>query len=216
MSATKIRKGRPNFENLSARDCRYVGNVILLVLMCFLGGERVSAYTCSLVALPPSQDLLLSAKHLFFAARTVWHGPQSSHGERDWRGLQATQSLESAADCHGCSQLRPSADAITATLAPAGRTPTIFGDSGWRHVGAGDAVAPARHPALRAPLAGLFRLRQLLGSLGDGERRQQHSRNDQRFQHGECPQLGHTFVTTLARLRAISTAVLTASSRLSV
>ena len=45
-------------------------------------------------------------------------------------------------------------------------------------------------------------------------RRQQHSRDDQSFQHGDCLQLQHASVTT--RLRAISIAVLTASSRLSV
>src|SRR6516225_7058579 len=132
-------------------------------------------------------DLLFCAKHLFVAA-----------------------------NCQGCSQLQSSADAITAALAPAGRTPTVLGDSSWCLVGAGDAVAATRHPARRAPLAGLFRLRQLLGPLSEGERRQQHSRNDQSLQHGECLQLGHSFVTTLARLRAISIAVLTGSSRLFV
>src|SRR6516165_10365861 len=112
--------------------------------------------------------------------------------------------------------VRTSADARAAALAPTGRTPTVLRKSGRRLVGARYAVAAARHPAYRAPLTGLSRLRELMGSLREGERRQQHSRDDQSFQHGECPQLGHTFVTTLARLRAISTAVLTASSRLSV
>src|SRR5262249_37340892 len=111
----------------------------------------------------------------------------------------------------GCSQLHaPSADAIAAALAPAGRTPTVLLEGGWRLVGAGYAIVAARHPAQRAPLAGLSRLRQLLGSLRGGECWQQHSRDDQGFQHDDCSHLGHTFVTTLARLRAISTAVLTA------
>jgi len=33
------------------------------------------------------EDLLLRAKHLFVAARTVVHGLQSSRGERDQLGL---------------------------------------------------------------------------------------------------------------------------------
>jgi hypothetical protein len=41
----------------------------------------------------------------------------------------------------------PSADAITAALAPPGRTPTVLGNSGWGLVGARYAVAAARHPA---------------------------------------------------------------------
>src|SRR5262249_47564678 len=77
-----------------------------------------------------------------------------------------------------------SADAITAALAPADRTPTVLGDSGRRLVGARYAVVAARHPTHRAPLAALPRLRQLLGTLREGERRQQHSRDDQSFQHG--------------------------------
>src|SRR5215471_6864204 len=32
VSATKIRRGRPNFENLSARDCRDFGNILHLLL----------------------------------------------------------------------------------------------------------------------------------------------------------------------------------------
>jgi hypothetical protein len=39
----------------------------------------------------PSGDLLLCAKHLFAAARTVWHRRQSSRGERDRVGCSATQ-----------------------------------------------------------------------------------------------------------------------------
>src|SRR5262245_6913284 len=48
-----------------------------------------------------------------------------------------------------------SADAITAALAPAGRTPAVFGNGLRCLVGARYAVAAARHPARRAPLAGL-------------------------------------------------------------
>jgi hypothetical protein len=55
--------------------------------MCFLGGERVNAFTRSLVALCPSGDLLLFAKHLFVAARVAWHGLQSSRGEHNRLGL---------------------------------------------------------------------------------------------------------------------------------
>src|SRR5262245_18880317 len=52
----------------------------------------------------------------------------------------------------GCA---PSADAITAALAPAGWTPTLLGNSGRCLVGALHAVVAARRPAHRAPLAGL-------------------------------------------------------------
>src|SRR5215831_7430488 len=55
--------------------------------------------------------------------------------------------------------VRTSADAITAALAPAGRTPTVLGNSGRRLVGARYAIIAARGPAHRAPLAGLSRLR---------------------------------------------------------
>jgi hypothetical protein len=81
-----------------------------------------------------------------------------------------------------------STDAITAALSPASRTPTLLGNSGRRLVGARHAVAAARHPAHGTPLAGLSRLRQLLGLLRDGEPWQQHRRDDQSFQHGDCPQ----------------------------
>src|SRR5262245_64580513 len=47
----------------------------------------------------------------------------------------------------------------TAALAPAGRTPTVLGNSGRRLVGARYAIIAARGPAHRAPLAGLSRLR---------------------------------------------------------
>src|SRR5262249_45239132 len=54
----------------------------------------------------------------------------------------------------------PSADAITAALAPAGRTPSVLvGDSGRRLVGARYAVVATRRPAYGAPLARLSRLR---------------------------------------------------------
>src|SRR5262245_60217933 len=107
-----------------------------------------------------------------------------------------------------------SANAIAAALAPAVWTPTVLGDSGRGFVGAWYAVVPARHPAHRAPLAGLSQLRQLLGLLRDGEPRQQHSRDDQSFQHDDCPQRRSGFGRAdNSRLRAISTAVLTASSR---
>src|SRR5262245_15159110 len=55
--------------------------------------------------------------------------------------------------------VRTSADAITAALAPAGRTPTVLGNSGRRLVGVRYAVAAARHPAHWTQLAGLSRLR---------------------------------------------------------
>src|SRR5262249_61830739 len=55
--------------------------------------------------------------------------------------------------------VRTSADAIAAALAPTGRTPTVLRNSGRHLVGARYAVAAARHPAHRAPLAGLSRLR---------------------------------------------------------
>src|SRR5258708_28125103 len=38
----------------------------------------------SLSRFAPLRDLLLRAKHLFVAARVVWHGLKSSGGERDW------------------------------------------------------------------------------------------------------------------------------------
>src|SRR5215470_8432673 len=72
-----------------------------------------------------------------------------------------------------------SADAIAAALAPTGRTPTVLRNSGRPLVGARYAVAAARHPAHRAPLAGLSR-RQL---LCEGERRQQHGGDDQCLQY---------------------------------
>jgi hypothetical protein len=53
----------------------------------------------------------------------------------------------------------PSADAITAALAPTGRAPAVFGNGLQCLVGARYAVAAARHPARGAPLAGLSRLR---------------------------------------------------------
>jgi hypothetical protein len=39
-----------------------------------------------LVASPPARDLLFCAKHLFVAAKIVWHGLQLSRCERDWLG----------------------------------------------------------------------------------------------------------------------------------
>jgi hypothetical protein len=93
----------------------------------------------------------------------------------------------------------------------------FLGNSGWRLVGAGCAVAAARHPAYQAPLAG--RSRQLLGLLGllrDGEPWQQYSRDNQSFQHDDCLQSGPARAAHISRLRAISTALLTASSRSSV
>src|SRR5262249_29546657 len=75
--------------------------------------------------------------------------------------------------------VRTSADAIAAALAPTGRTPTVLRNSGRPLVGARDAVAAARHPAHRAPLAGLSR-RQL---LCEGERRQPHGGDDQCLQY---------------------------------
>jgi hypothetical protein len=51
------------------------------------GGHAVHWRFRFLVALPPLRDLLVCAKHLFVAARTVWHGLQSSRGERDRLGF---------------------------------------------------------------------------------------------------------------------------------
>ena len=61
--------------------------------------------------------------------------------------------------CQNAHSLEPSADAITAAVTPAGWTPTVLRDGGWRLVGTRYAVATARRPAHRAPLAGLSRLR---------------------------------------------------------
>src|SRR5262249_15321033 len=61
--------------------------------------------------------------------------------------------------CQDARSCRPSADAITAALAPAGRAPTLLRDSGRRLVGARCAVATTCHPAHGAPLAGPSRLR---------------------------------------------------------
>jgi len=44
------------------------------------------AHRSLLVATSPVRDLLLFAKHLFSAARTMWHGSQSSRDERDRLG----------------------------------------------------------------------------------------------------------------------------------
>src|SRR5215471_8263508 len=74
------------------------GSVNLILTVGFIGHAHpavVQPIACFFVASTAPSDLLFRAKHLFVAP-----------------------------DCHGCSQLRPSADAITATLAPAGRTPT--------------------------------------------------------------------------------------------
>src|SRR5262249_56426233 len=90
----------------------------------------------------------------------------SSNGiGRDARLKQAMASLRksnagSFKPGHAGGPGRPrSADAITAALAPAGRAPTVLGDSSRRLAGAWYAVVAARHPANRAPLAGLSRLR---------------------------------------------------------
>src|SRR5215831_11040786 len=59
-----------------------------------------SLFACSetllsrfLVASQPVRDLLLCARHLFVAARTVWHRRQSSRGERDRVGCSSQFSL---------------------------------------------------------------------------------------------------------------------------
>jgi hypothetical protein len=100
----------------------------------------------------------------------------------------AWQSFRKCGPIKDARSSGPSANAIAAALAPASRAPTLFRDSGWRLVGARHAIAAACHPAHGAPLAGLSRLRELLRLLRDDERRQQHSRDDQDFQHGDCPQ----------------------------
>src|SRR5215470_9810419 len=71
----------------------------------------------------------------------------------------------------------PSANAITATLAPSDRTPTVLGNCRPRLVGARYTIVGARAPAFRAPLARLARLRQLR-LLREREHRQQRNRTD--------------------------------------
>src|SRR6266516_5828008 len=69
----------------------------------------------------------------------------------------ASARLRVPGDARDARSCGPSANAITAALAPAGRTPTVLGDSGRRLVGARYAVATARHPPHGAPLAWLSR-----------------------------------------------------------
>src|SRR5262245_9922713 len=69
------------------------------------------------------------------------------------------QSVERAGAARMSTDCGPSADAITAALAPAWRAPTVLGNCGRCLVGARYAVAAARNPAHRAPLAGMSRLR---------------------------------------------------------
>src|SRR5262249_5267500 len=79
----------------------------------------------------------------------------------DGQALSGSILLASVGNCNtvAAPSCGASADAITPALAPAGRTPTVLVDSGRRLVGARYAVVAARHPAHRAPLAGLSRLR---------------------------------------------------------
>src|SRR5262249_15615096 len=138
---------------------------------------RISRF---LVALGLVQDLLLCAKHLFVAASAVWRQAAVATRRARPARFRPVQSLQSGGDARTLN-CRPSADAKPAARASAGGAPAVLGNSGRRLVRARYAVAAARHPAHRAPLAGMSRLRQLLGLLRDGEPRQQHRRGDQRF-----------------------------------
>src|SRR5215813_4056187 len=128
-----------------------------------------------LVALPPARDLLVCAKHLFVGARIAWHGLQSLRGEPR-PGWPARNHLK-VPTMRGCPLLRPSANAITATLAPPDRTPTVLGNCRPRLVGAWYTIVAVRAPAFRAPFARLARLRQLR-LLREREHRQQRNRTD--------------------------------------
>src|SRR5262245_21965338 len=77
----------------------------------------------------------------------------------------------------GCLLLRTSANAITATLAPPDRTPTVLGNCRPRLVGARYTIVAVRAAAFRAPFARLARLRQLR-LLREREHRQQRNRTD--------------------------------------
>src|SRR5262249_43563374 len=83
-------------------------------------------------------------------------------------------------NCRRCKDARccgPSANAITATLAPPDRTPTVLGNCLPRLVGARYTIVAVRAPAFRAPFARLARLRQLR-LLREREHRQQRNRTD--------------------------------------
>src|SRR5262249_57887832 len=66
----------------------------------------------------------------------------------------------------------PPANAITATLAPPDRTPTVLGNCRPRLVGAWYTIVAVRAPAFRAPFARHARLQQLR-LLREREHRQQ-------------------------------------------
>src|SRR5262249_6399781 len=82
--------------------------------------------------------------------------------------------------CRRCEDARccgPSANAITAILAPPDRAPTVLGNCRPRLVGARYTIVAVRAPAFRAPFARLARLRQLR-LLREREHRQQRNRTD--------------------------------------
>jgi hypothetical protein len=58
--------------------------MLICVIQRYFADPGVSRF---FVAWLPPRDLLLRAKHLFVAARTVWHGLQSSRDEHDRLGF---------------------------------------------------------------------------------------------------------------------------------
>src|SRR5262249_19363815 len=128
-----------------------------------------------LVALPPARGLFLFAQNFFVGARSGWHGLQSLRGEPRPAGRLAIilkwRRFEEAPCCG------PSANAITAILAPPDRAPTVLGNCRPRLVGARYTIVAVRAPAFRAPFARLARLRQLR-LLREREHRQQRNRTD--------------------------------------
>ena len=99
--------------------------------------HRVSSLVSRfLVASPPVRDLLLCAKHLFVAARTVSHG--CGHHAASATGSASARAINSQVpvmqDDRSCEL---SADATIAALAPAGWTQSVLWDSRRRPIGAG-------------------------------------------------------------------------------